>query len=115
MPSRQAHVGSSGFTNYNPSGRSQTQEYVNQLLDEHPDWVIIDGNDDWGASRYCRPESFVLEILGLEKIEAWFHTGISGMSKSGAIIDKKYYEELEKGYEEKYGGRISSFNRVYKR
>jgi hypothetical protein len=83
------HVGISGFTNYLPGDpRSQ----IAAVFQEFPDAIIVDGTDDWGAAREFRPETFE-GSYGVKPL-AYFHTGCSGISKSGIVITQEDFDSL---------------------
>lgn len=112
IPSQtQVHVGSSGFTNYWPVGRGSVADLVKDVLTKHPGSVIVNGDDDWFAHESKRPESF-LPKLGIHKL-ALFHTGISGISSSGAVLDRKEFLRLEDAYRQKYGKLLRQNVSVY--
>ena len=101
-----------GFVNYFPSNE-RTQSAVDYALKKYGDNIaIIDGEDDWNA-----PDIFnIAYLLNMFKIDILdsFHTGVSGITKSGAIINKndlnKFIEKfnkikwkkLNKGYSSNY-------------
>lgn len=78
--------------------------------------IIVDGSDDWGAPACSRPQTFVGEIIPAEKIIAWYHSGISGITKSGFIIRHSDLKELWFGFIKKYPGKsfTSARIKVYK-
>ena len=80
-------ISSTGFVNYFPSSE-RTQRAIEEAFRKFGnDIAIIDGEDDWYASKvfkvfYLLAKRFKIKIIGT------FHTGISGMSYSGAVIAK---------------------------
>ena len=79
-------ISSTGFVNYFPSAE-RTQRKLDEAFEKHgKDIAIINGEDDWHASNVFHI-SFLLDKFKIEKIDN-FHTGISGISHSGAIIAK---------------------------
>jgi len=88
------HVGSSGFSNY---FGGYTEKDLNKTLQEvfndFPDSVVIDGSDDWYSELKHSPSSickkFNVEVL------ANFHTGISGISCSGVVVEKEEFKRLK--------------------
>ena len=85
-------VSSTGFVNYFPSAE-RTARNVKLAYEQHGDSIaIIDGDDDW----YADPIFHVSRILndaGIKSLGS-FHTGISGISNSGAVIAAKDLPKL---------------------
>jgi len=79
-----AHTGTSGFTNYGPGTGAQLSAALDRVFAAHPGAVVLDGDDNWYASEANRPAAFA-KIFGIEPL-ASFHTGISGISKSGIVV-----------------------------
>jgi hypothetical protein len=103
-----AHTGSSGFTNY--LGANPKTERV---FADFPDAIIVDGDDNWYAHESCRPErlraKFKIEIL------AWYHTGISGMTKSGFVCTPEEFAKFRLAYLAEYNCHPSENLRIYRR
>ena len=100
-------ISSTGFVNYFPS-TERTERAVKAAYEKFGDnIVIIDGDDDWNASKIFRPVSLCNEwkILILD----YFHSGISGISKSGVIISKYDFEKFIKKFNEKKYRYLSLF------
>jgi hypothetical protein len=76
--------GSSGFGNF--LGGADVKSAANDVFAWDPEAVIVDGTDNWHASPERRPEQFD-RLFGVN-ILAYFHSGISGISKSGIVITK---------------------------
>lgn len=83
-------------------------------LGEH---VIIDGSDDWGANVKHRPENFIMqynrERLGIQSgpklldgVLAYYHSGTSGVTKSGIVVTPETFDALSEWYADKYGDPI---------
>jgi hypothetical protein len=65
--------------------------------------VIVDGNDDWGADPSVRPEGFVSrELISQDKLVAIYHSGSSGISRSGFVIRVKDLDGLRRAHEAKW-------------
>ncbi len=79
-------VSSTGFVNYFPSDERTARQIAGAYAKYGDDIIIIDGDDDWFANAIYHVSS-LLQKAGLQKI-ADFHIGISGISKSGAVIKK---------------------------
>jgi hypothetical protein len=103
------HVGSSGFANY--IGPSDVPGALERVWEAHPDAIVVDGDDDWKAPKWRRPESLArdhkLRVLAL------FHSGISGISSSGVVLDRAEYDRLRFEYQEVHGKDIEATLRVY--
>lgn len=91
----QIHVSSYGSANYmgNSGG---VESALEQVWSKWPNAVVVDGNDDWYAPKDCRPPA-ILNDLGVSPL-AWFHTGISGITKSGAVITREEYEANKEAF-----------------
>ena len=119
MASNDAHVSSSGFTNYfgrmNAAEVSNLHKNMRAELGEH---VIIDGTDDWGAKVEHRPETFFFTYkrsLGIpngpeqcDGLLGYYHSGISGISKSGIVVTPEMFDELSEWYANEYGKAIDA-------
>jgi hypothetical protein len=106
-------VSSTGFVNYFPSSERTAREVKAAYERNGEDIVLIDGDDDWYADEIFHVLT-VLDHAGIKAVDR-FHTGISGISKSGAVIKKadlpKFIGFIEKNgpyYEEPKGGVRSS-------
>ena len=90
-----ASKGTSGFTNY-MGGYSDVHfnEKLKSVFEDFPNAVIIDGSDDWYAKIEHSPSTLCnkFHIMPL----ADFHTGISGISSSGKVIEKEDFIRLKK-------------------
>ena len=84
-------ISSSGFINYIPSAERTKRQIENAYKQFGEDIAIIDGDDDWYADEIFKV-SLLLQKAGIEKLGD-FHIGISGISKSGAVIKA---EDLQK-------------------
>lgn len=62
------------------------------------DCTIINGSDDWNSPKSLRPQSFVPR----EMVVAWFHTGISGITRSGCVVRSKDVDQIKKDYESNF-------------
>ena len=79
-------VSSTGFVNYFPSSE-RTRRAIDEAFEKYGNNIaIIDGEDDWYASKVFRI-LYLLKKFNITKL-ADFHTGISGISVSGAVINK---------------------------
>ena len=106
VASASPNTGSSGFTNY--FGRKtpeQLQKLHDDMREELGEFVIVDGSDNWSASDSFRPEIFIrgfTKVTGREPI-ALYHSGISGMTKSGVVLKPEDFDALTQWYAENYG------------
>ncbi len=94
-------TGTSGFTNYFGGGDVCAARTRAAVWRDHPDAVILNGNDNWNAPPIARIPRLCNE-LGIEVI-ALFHTGISGIMKTGVVLSKEAHKELKTRTREKYG------------
>lgn len=111
MVSCGAHVSSSigAFTNYfgrkPPAQVAAMHDDMREELGEH---VIVDGTDDWNAKVFMRPEVFIREFTkatGREPL-ALYHSGTSGITKSGVVLRPEDFDELTVWYKGMYGVEI---------
>lgn len=113
------HTGSSGFRNYvvgslyeggrevkGPNPRTRFETALADARREFPGCVVINGNDDWSAARQTRPETFC-RLLNVDVL-AYFHTGISGVTKSGVVLSPAQFETLRINYRREFGVEIES-------
>jgi hypothetical protein len=101
-----AHTGTSGFTNFF-SNRPSPEE----VWRVHPEAVIVDGSDDWYAKPECRPQALV-EGSGVRPL-AWFHSGISGITKSGIVLSRADFNRLSAYYRDTFGMEITKLLTIY--
>lgn len=80
------YVGSSGFTNYSPSNEALA-EGLAEVFKNNPGAIVIDGNDDWYAPKLMHP-GMIADECKIKTLGA-FHSGVSGFTWSGIIIEKK--------------------------
>lgn len=102
------HVSSHGFVNY--MGAAPQPDAV---FRDFPDAVIVDGDDDWFAPKIKRPQ-VLAEKAGITPL-ALFHTGISGITRSGVVLSEADYERLREYFTATYGSALESHNRIYRR
>lgn len=79
--SRGAHTGTSGFTNF--MGHPDIPKALNQVFQDNPHAVVIDGDDNWYAPPLMHPEATAKEA---RLSSSSFHSGVSGISKSGIVL-----------------------------
>jgi hypothetical protein len=103
----QTHTGSSGFTNY--FGNKPNPMAV---FRDFPAAIIVDGNDDWSAKKEMRPAS-VVQDAGIQPL-AWFHSGISGITKSGVVLTPKSFAKLEAYYLREFKTPLGDLLTVYR-
>ena len=87
------------WVNYNGASKEAFNATRSKVFEDFPNSVIVDGTDDWFAPKHRRPETFI--DLGI-KLLAYYHSGISGISKSGIIISHDEFKKLETIYQKKY-------------
>lgn len=90
------HTGSSGFTNFWPGTRDDVARGLAAVFEAHPGAVVVDGDDDWYASEADRPACWP-ELFGVEAL-AFFHSGISGISKSGVVLSREDFDRIEREF-----------------
>ena len=88
------HVGTSGFVNYiGGASTARVHAALEAVFAEHPGAVVLDGSDDWYVNDCRRPGTFP-NIFGIKPL-ARFHTGCSGISKSGIVVSRGDFERIE--------------------
>lgn len=88
------------WVNYNGASKEAFDATRKKIFQDFPNSVIVDGTDDWFAPQHKRPESFI-RLFGIKPL-AYYHSGISGISKSGIIVSYDEFKRLETIYAEKY-------------
>lgn len=104
------NVGSSGFTNYNPTPETRAAA-IKEVFEDFPNAVIVNGSDDWYNPNYKRPKELV-QVFKLP-ILAYYHDGISGVLYSGIVLDKEVFRNFEVDYEEHFGIPIQKWLTIY--
>lgn len=85
------HVSSNGNVNYMSCNDNDKIKTARRVFDEMGlGVVIVDGDDDWYGKVINKPARIAREA-SIELL-AWFHTGISGLSISGVIIDASKFD-----------------------
>lgn len=115
-----AHVSSSVCASVNFFDRlkgSELDALHDRMKTELGEHVIIDGSDDWGAKEHQRPERFMMEYnrqrFGVQSgpelnadILAYYHSGTSGVTRSGVVVSPETFDTLTEWYATKYGVEI---------
>jgi hypothetical protein len=104
--------GSSGFTNYTPGRPNDIRKALEEVWREFPDAVVVDGSDDWMAPIQRAPYRWQREF-GIDQL-ADFHSGISGISRSGLVLTEEAYLKLRQAFQLRFGGAVESSVRVYR-
>ena len=94
-------ISSNGNVNYMPSVKDSFRDTLKKVFAEDPEYVVIDGDDDWYAPRLAHP-SFVAEEAGIPVVGN-FHSGISGISYSGIVIMQSHYQAFVQKFKELAG------------
>jgi hypothetical protein len=85
-----------------------------QMRDELGDFIVVDGSDDWYSNKWDRPESFFVAFnrsrLNVESgpqvntdLLAYYHSGTSGITKSGIVVSVETFDALAEWYEKEFG------------
>lgn len=103
----QAMTGSSGFTNFigrmSEDRKMKLHESMKAELGEH---VIVNGNDDLRDKLHNRPEYFHMQFkkeTGTDGLLALYHSGISGITKSGIVVTPETFDAMTEWYEKTFG------------
>ena len=88
------------WVNYSGASAVAFQKTRQQVFADFPDSVIVDGSDDWNDPIYRRPQAF-LEKLDIKPL-AFYHSGASGITRSGVVISKNDFIVLEQKYSESF-------------
>lgn len=99
-------TGSSGFTNYfgrpTPEDIAKLHTKMKAELGEH---VIVDGDDDLRSSdevrMYYTVDKFTKDTG--RKPLAYYHTGVSGITRSGIVLTPEDFDAMTEWYEAKFG------------
>jgi len=91
------HTSTSGFVNYiGGASQDKFQATLEEIFAKHPNAVVLNGDDDWYASQCCRPELFPRKF-DIQPL-AYFHSGISGISKSGIVVSRRDFDKIEREF-----------------
>lgn len=93
-----------GYIDYSFATQKQIQLTLQKVKEDFPNAIVIDGIDDWHRPLKDRPETWPKKLN--IPILAYFHSGISGLSKSGIIIDRNEFFILKQKYEDTFGIRL---------
>lgn len=102
----QSHTGSSGFTNHfgsaSPEKLAKLHEQMKAELGEH---VIVNGEDNVCSPLNTRPEYFGHHFFRAtgRTVLAYYHTGISGVTKSGIVLAPEDFDAMTEWYATEYG------------
>lgn len=81
------HTSSNGFVNYLTCTPEGIVAALSEVYEDFLNVVVLDGDDDWYGKAIYKPGRIAreakIEVLG------YFHTGVSGMSCTGIIINSK--------------------------
>lgn len=86
-------TGASGFSNHQHGSREDIRRALDEVFADHPESVVLDGDDDWYAPGCNRPERFDT-VFGVTPL-ALFHTKGSGISVSGIVVNREDFERIE--------------------
>jgi hypothetical protein len=84
QPRRRTRRGDLGGLNYEVASQAAVEFVRARVAESWPGALVVDGSDDWTAPEHVR----VFDLLrgwGIRP-QAWWHTGISGFTPSGAIL-----------------------------
>lgn len=102
------NTGTSGFVNY-----FNNKPNPLAVFKDFPDAVIVDGSDDWNSKVEACPTS-VVGKAGIEPL-AWFHSGISGIMKSGVVLSEEQFAQFTTFYRETYDMDPNDLLTIYRR
>lgn len=100
-PTRKQYEGEMGGTNYEIATPKATAAAIHWVLHQHPGAVIVDGSDDWYSPAYVRPE-LLCQRYAVRPVALW-HTGKSGLTPSGVVLDPRAYDLFRRRYERQWG------------
>jgi hypothetical protein len=100
-PERRSKIGNMGGINYEAPEPSAISNALERVWEDLPGAVVLDGTDDWFAPEYVRPELFA-EWFSIDILALW-HTGASGKSTSGIVLEESEYEVLNERYRQAIG------------
>jgi len=93
LASTGVYVGSSGFSNYQGGcSKDRLKSTLQEVFNDFSNAIVLDGSDDWYAELKNSPASLCKKFD--VKILADFHTGISGISSSGVVVEQEEFERL---------------------
>jgi len=65
--------------------------------------ILINGSDDWNRPKEVRPQTWVGEIIPRDRVVAWFHSGSSGVSRTGVIVRQSDAAQIGQRYAAVFG------------
>lgn len=95
-PDRSTWTGQMGGLNYEVPSPHAVQDALRTVWADHPGAVVLDGTDDWHAPEWARPELFP-DRFAVRPLALW-HTGVSGKSVSGLVLDLDEFEVLNRRF-----------------
>lgn len=100
-PHRETWRGDMGGLNFVVAPASEVALAVEGARERWPGCVILDGSDDWYADDRVR----VHDLCNAWRIVplAWWHTGVSGVTPSGAILTAAQFDEFRGLYRRRFG------------
>lgn len=101
------HTGS-GLTNF--AGRD-LQKGLGEVFAAFPDAAVIDGSDDWYAPDWKRPQVWA-ERLGIKPL-ALFHSGVSGITRSGIVVQRGDLAKVAFAFLSEYDRALTQETNVY--
>lgn len=110
LASRGLYSGRSGFVNYIEGMPIASLKDLHQKMkSDLGEFVIVDGNDDWSAPVEYRPATFVETFVAETGHDylATYHTGVSGIAKSGIVVSPYVFGKLAEWYKAKFGVEIT--------
>ena len=94
------HTSSHGFVNYiGGATKERFQASLQEVFARHPNAVVLNGSDDWDDPQCRRPESFP-QKFDIQPL-AYFHSGMSGISKSGIVVSREDFDKIEREFPSK--------------
>lgn len=87
------------WVNYFPSAERTANNVKNAFVTHGEDIAIIDGEDNWNASQIFHI-GFLLDQFNIKPLDD-FHTGISGITKSGKVIKQSDLTEFIRKFNQK--------------
>ena len=114
-----AHTSSSIAASVNYWGRLDYASKVKMWKKMEADlgeYVIVDGSDDFNSAKTVRPEVFINEFRQSRPLNevmlAYYHSGTSGITRSGIVVKPEVYAELNEWYFANYGAPLQDVAQI---
>lgn len=65
--------------------------------------ILINGSDDWTRPHKERPQAWVGPVIEPDQVVAWYHSGVSGITRSGLVVRQSDAAQIGRRYADLFG------------